>query len=428
MMMPVRKSPIRLCTEHSREGEVGADEVNKNVFLNPQTFDEVVNRVAGYRFENGGKDGWNALGSASAKGNVKVVRYILTQGDPKKLVNLGNRFGCTPLYCAFDQIKDTRILLRVAKELIQNGADVNVAVSSSSASFKAGDTPLTVAAEKLRNIELVKFLIRNGASTEVNLSENARKLVEKAVHELQTNKKPQESVQICRDQSEECETAHRVVRSIDKNTTPENFDDVMMMEPEYSLNQGSYLGYNALSVASYNGNINLVRHILKIGNPQRLINLGDVFGNTPLVATILLCEDPEALLKVAKVLIRSGADVNLAIAEPSGSNPNITRNTRKGDTPLSLAAEDPKNYKLVKLLIKNGANTSIYLTPEARKLVEKAENEIEYELKQMKKRQMTFQAGARKNPSSSLSVLPADVRRIIAHKIHKADKDAFENE
>ena len=99
--MPAGNSPIRPCTEHSGEGEVGADEVIENTCLSPQAFDKVVNSVAGYRFENEGYKGWNALGSASANGNLKVIRYILTNGDPKKLVNLGNRFGCTPLYIAF---------------------------------------------------------------------------------------------------------------------------------------------------------------------------------------------------------------------------------------------------------------------------------------------------------------------------------------
>lgn len=422
-MMPAGNSPIRPCTDRSGEGEVGADEVNKNTFLQPQAFDQVVNSVAGYRFENGGKEGWNALGSASANGNLKVIRYILTNGDPKKLINLGNRFGCTPLYIAFDQIKEPRLLLKVAKELIKQGADVNLAVSSSGKSFQAGDTPLTVAAEKLKNLELIKFLIQNGASSEVNLSAEARKLVDRAVLQLETNKRPVQPVKLCKEKSTfESYPAKQVLDSLDEKTTPEEFDKKMVEIPEYSLEQGGRLEWNALGKAAANGNVALVRHILTIGDAKKLINLGNYFGCTPLVLSLLHAKNSE---QVVKELIRSGANVNMAVSTPFGSD---FKQIQRGDTALTIAAEHLKSHKLIKLLLKHGANTSINLSPEARQLVEKAEKEIENDLKKMEKRQMTFQAGARKNPSSTLSLLPGDTRRIIAHMIHKADEEGLEKE
>ena len=53
------------------------------------------------------------------------------------------------------------------------------------------------------------------------------------------------------------------------------------------------------------------------------------------------------------------------------------------------------------------------------------------ELKERRKRNREpkapndFSGRCKKNPGSPLSTLPPDVRRIIAHEIHKADKDTL---
>ncbi|MCE5317810.1 MAG: hypothetical protein LLG04_10715 [Parachlamydia sp.] len=99
-MEPAVSLSIHPCTVLSEQWGEGANEVNHFIdkTTTPDEFDTKVSSVAGYQLENGGRLGWNALRSAAAEGNVKLVKHILTKGDPNKLVNLGNTFGCTPLY------------------------------------------------------------------------------------------------------------------------------------------------------------------------------------------------------------------------------------------------------------------------------------------------------------------------------------------
>ena len=176
--------------------------------------------------------------------------------------------------------------------------------------------------------------------------------------ELQSNKRPVQPIKICKAKSTfESYPAKQVVDSINEKTTPQEFDEKMADIPEYSLEQGGRMAMNALGRAASYGNVALVRHILTIGDAKKLINLGNYFGCTPLFLSLKDCKLDDKI-KVIKELVRSGANVNMAISTPFGQD---FIQLQKGDTPLTLAAEHLKSYKLIKLLLKNGANTNINL-------------------------------------------------------------------
>jgi len=132
-----------------------------------------------YDIKSGGRCGWNVLGTAASVGNVELVKYILeTYG--KVLVDLGNEFGMTPLFCAAKGSICVNKRIEVAKVLLDNGADINAGMTYSCGSSdygdsNEGDTPLFAAIRTRRNeikknsvsnnMPMVEFLINRGAET-----------------------------------------------------------------------------------------------------------------------------------------------------------------------------------------------------------------------------------------------------------------------
>lgn len=143
-----------------------------------------------------------------------------------------------------------------------------------------------------------------------------------------------------------------VITSINKDTTPREFDQIVatMKIHGYKLSYGGIRGWNALGTAAYNGNVELIAHIVKKGG-EKLLDLGNRSGITPLLFAAQ-CKNHQDGYYAAKKLIELGADINLAAAENS-SEYDVA--STEGETPLEVALEKTKNLRLVKLLIKRGA-------------------------------------------------------------------------
>jgi ankyrin repeat protein len=156
---------INICKERSGSMESNAYYVTAYCIDSKTTSEEYENihKDKDFTQRSGGRCGWNVLGSSAYHGNAKLAGYLADK-DPS-VINLGNEFGWTPLFCA-SRCSDHDAAVEVALELIKRGADVNMATYSSSGDSDkgttvAGATPLW-GAEKEGNEKLKELLIAHG--------------------------------------------------------------------------------------------------------------------------------------------------------------------------------------------------------------------------------------------------------------------------
>ena len=131
-----------------------------------------------YELVDGGRCGWNVMGQAAYTGNVELVEHLYKL-EGARLVNLGNEFGMTPLYCAVIGGQ-----LATATKLIELGAKVNLATRSSCSDSWFGDTascstPLWKALNIKTHVipEMVKLLLKHGGIVSPSLGEVQSKLL-----------------------------------------------------------------------------------------------------------------------------------------------------------------------------------------------------------------------------------------------------------
>lgn len=179
--------PYTYCKNRSGDLEDGAYTVTNFIgeFTTPIEFDNLLSTMPNYKIEYGGRCGWNALGAAASRCNVKLVTHIV-QKYGTHLLHLGNGFGWTPLYCAANSENG----YEVAKELVRLGSNVNISTAhscgdSDKGSTYAGSTPLWAAIEKTKNQELIKLLLEHGAIVNPNLSAEGQKLLELVERQIQ---------------------------------------------------------------------------------------------------------------------------------------------------------------------------------------------------------------------------------------------------
>ncbi len=213
---------------------------------------------------------------------------------------------------------------------------------------------------------------------------------------------------MCSQHSGRLETGgQRVTCAIKKDTTPDQFDNIIAGIANYRLEHGGRCGWNALGAASIQGNPELIRHIVQIGGNQ-LLSLGNSFGWTPLYCAAN-CEETEDGFLAAKELIRLGANLNLATSMCCGDSSK--GDTLRGATPHWAAAEKTQNLKLVKLLLKLGAVVPPDLSEEGQEII----NAVQRKIQQEREAKRLFLASYFKpeNNESITQVLPYELVRDI---------------
>lgn len=168
-----------------------------------------------------------------------------------------------------------------------------------------------------------------------------------------------------------CEGAYGITNKINHETTPEEFDQLLADYPNYDLSYGNRCGWNVLGVAACRGNVALVEHIVKIGEPK-ILNMGNEFGMSPLFCA-MYGEDLNKMYQVAKKLIELGADINLATKYGAGDT--VRGNIPSKATPLWACIEKAHNRILAKYLIRMGA-MAIKLSSEGEKILQELILEI----------------------------------------------------
>lgn len=114
-----------------------------------------------FELDYGGRCGWNVFGTTAQKGSLELLKHLI--GLRPDLVNLGNEFGWTPLFCVCSRSEETEdIILEKCKFLLEQGANPNFGVMHSSGdsvhgSTHAGTKPID-AARKKNMSKVVTFL------------------------------------------------------------------------------------------------------------------------------------------------------------------------------------------------------------------------------------------------------------------------------
>lgn len=123
-------------------------------------------------------------------GNLPLIRHILDVGG-RDLLELGNEFGFTPLFCAARHGEH-----EAAECLIAQGADVNRATTLYADSIPSGSTPLWVAAHGSKSVRICKLLLRHGAVAVPEPDESGQIVLDGARPELELERR---QVTVCVD-------------------------------------------------------------------------------------------------------------------------------------------------------------------------------------------------------------------------------------
>jgi hypothetical protein len=116
-----------------------------------------------YTLTDCSESGWTVLGSASIKGNLRLVSFILDQTLDRPIVNKEfSAFGWTPLFCA-SLCEDKTNATQIAIRLLNAGSTPNKAtISDCEEDLPANVMPLWAAA-KINNPLLINLLLNRGA-------------------------------------------------------------------------------------------------------------------------------------------------------------------------------------------------------------------------------------------------------------------------
>ena len=275
-------------------------------------------------------DGFSALMYACKTGSKLLADTLLKAGaDPnlKAVYNPLKEESATALHLACYHGHEDIVML-----LLNNNADPNIKLPGNEA------TPLMIAVGQ-QYYRIVKLLLQSGAYVD-----------SKANIKL-----------------EETTALHYAASNNDTQLVS------LLLNANADVNISNTIGATPMHVACYNGNEENVKQFLKVGAQP---NICTKSGQSPLHAAILSTYNN---VKIIEKLLNAGADPNLA--EINGLTPlhvacshekecaeivqlllTAKANTdvlhSKGHTPLSVAA-CKGHSKIVKLLLKSGANTEL---------------------------------------------------------------------
>lgn len=127
-------------------------------------------------------------------GNLPFALAIIKKN--RSLVNLGDRYGKTPLFdaCCSDYrgTETSASSLAIVSGLIDEKADVNIATTAPSAHMiPRGATPLWAALTRAQSPVMAAFLMERGAGLhpDIKLSETSARVYELAKKHLQENRR-----------------------------------------------------------------------------------------------------------------------------------------------------------------------------------------------------------------------------------------------
>ena len=323
-------------------------------------------------------DHWTPLHIASHFGDIEIVRLLLDHGaDPE--ANAEGDKGSKPLHqVSYGKYRSQEDGVRVAQLLLEHGADINT---------RRNDhwTPLHIASH-FWNIDIVRLLLNHGADPEANAEGD---MGEKPLHQVSSgNNRFQEDgvrvAQLLLERGADVNTRRNdhqtplhaascfgnveIVRLLlDHGADPEaNAEGDMGEKPLHKVSYGEYGSqddgvrvaqlllergahvdtrrndhWTPLHVASYSGNVEIVRLLLDHGaDPEA--NAEGYMGSKPLhQVSCGKYRSQEDGVRVAQLLLERGADVD----------------TRRNDhwTPLHVASYYG-NVEIVHVLLDHGAD------------------------------------------------------------------------
>jgi len=128
---------------------------------------QIVNKIINSKVKINKTDwfGYNCIHYACMQNNFDMCKLLLDNCNKKKLIN---SYNLTPLDIAVSNSNSIQII----SYLIENGADVNEEISDKSELY-SGFTPLHFAAGNENGVEIVKFLIEKGANVNAKVSDKS---------------------------------------------------------------------------------------------------------------------------------------------------------------------------------------------------------------------------------------------------------------
>ncbi|CCZ21866.1 fOG: Ankyrin repeat [Acetobacter sp. CAG:977] len=231
--------------------------------------------------------------AAQVSSSTRVINALLQKGYD---INEADDEGYTPIMHAATRNKSVKVL----ETLLQNGADLHK-------TSPQGLPPLIMAAHKNANPDIVATLIRYGANPNVK-SQGGEMTPMIAVLFNPSPKK--------------------VIAKLIENGADPNITDI---------------DGNTPLIIAIGIDLFFIRILIFINKAPNLdLNLQNNAGQSPLALAV--CNPSEEMMKITKILIKRGADVN-------------AKNKTDGSTPLMCAVRK-LNVNAVKLLLKKGADVN----------------------------------------------------------------------
>ncbi|MHC4661446.1 MAG: ankyrin repeat domain-containing protein [Planctomycetota bacterium] len=371
--------PLRLLYREFRKApydkETAEQFVNASAMNDIKTTKSSLNKWTDINIKAG--SGQTALHAAAANGHLEMVEYLIENGAD---VNITDEDGDTPLHYMDieaprfrtpeppsredEQNVDTGKILKIAKFLLSNGAEINKKNSR-------GWTPLHRLMFNKRNNPLVELFISQGAKPNAPDNDGFTPLDwaidRKGTEEMQSTLRRHGAVLKEKYRAEIMEAAEKGNHELLKTYLSRGAD----------INASNTLGFTPLHVAARNGHAETVKFLSE--NGADLEKQG--FGLTPLYVA--------STTEVAEILIEKGADINaessvwlypsafvnqtaLHGAVRAGNIEKFKLLVAKGAkinknshdrTPLHVAVS-LGNVKMARLLIENGADVNEYCSME----------------------------------------------------------------
>lgn len=136
------------------------------------------------------KSAFNALSRAAIKGNSALISHFVSI-EGQSLLNQQNKDGLTPLFFCIHKstFREGELDIPVSKRahliiptlICTLGGNVNLAISAAlEETIRENATPLSLAAEKTNNIDLIRMLLIHGAVVPPSLSKKGQERIAQA--------------------------------------------------------------------------------------------------------------------------------------------------------------------------------------------------------------------------------------------------------